>query len=118
MKTAKYSIQGLIGYKSELDVNHKDGNKLNNHYTNLEWVTRSQNCQHSYDMGLSKKRIGHKTSIGSKNAMAELDDNKIREIRRLYNTGDYTGTKLGEMFGVTASNISCVIKRKTWKHVE
>jgi|LakMenE18May11ns_1017448.scaffolds.fasta_scaffold9665294_2 hypothetical protein len=28
-------------------VNHKDGNKLNNHYTNLEWVTQSENELHS-----------------------------------------------------------------------
>lgn len=27
-------------------VNHKDGNKLNNHYTNLEWVTYSRNTEH------------------------------------------------------------------------
>lgn len=28
-------------------VNHKDENKLNNHYSNLEWVTEKQNTQYS-----------------------------------------------------------------------
>jgi hypothetical protein len=29
-------------------VNHKDGNKLNNSFENLEWVTASENGLHSY----------------------------------------------------------------------
>lgn len=32
-------------------VNHKDGNKLNNHISNLEWCTNSQNTKHGYDIG-------------------------------------------------------------------
>jgi hypothetical protein len=34
------------------EVNHKDGDKVNNRATNLEWVTESENLIHAYDTGL------------------------------------------------------------------
>lgn len=35
-------------------VNHKDGNKLNNHVDNLEWATYSEQMHHVYALGLRK----------------------------------------------------------------
>ncbi len=50
-------IEGKEKYDDyeKLQVNHKDGNTLNNHASNLEWNTASENITHAYDLGLNKK---------------------------------------------------------------
>jgi hypothetical protein len=38
------------------EINHKDGNKLNNHASNLEWCSRVENIRHGFDSGLFDKK--------------------------------------------------------------
>jgi hypothetical protein len=38
------------GYKEDLHVNHKDGNRANPYFENLEWVTPSENIRHSFQV--------------------------------------------------------------------
>ena len=46
------------GWREGLQVNHKDGNKLNNCAWNLEWISASENIRHSrYVLGKQVKPV-------------------------------------------------------------
>lgn len=54
----RYYVHRLVadaffdGDHDKIDVNHIDGNRLNNKLSNLEWCTRKENIRHAYINGL------------------------------------------------------------------
>lgn len=54
---------------------------------------------------------------GSKSPFSKLNENQVLEIRKLYETGNFTQLFLGEKFGVRQTKISEIVNRKTWKHI-
>ena len=70
-KRVRISVHRLVAlhYVDNTDdlpmVNHKDGVKLNNHYTNLQWCTCSENTIHAFETGLrkdTKKKVSNEVA--------------------------------------------------------
>ena len=58
-------------------VNHKNGVKWDNHYTNLEWATVSENTKHSFDNGLQVNAKGYDDSQSRPVYMYDLTTHKL-----------------------------------------
>jgi hypothetical protein len=89
-----------------LHVLHGDGDKTNNHYTNLRYGTPAENIEDT--------RLHGRRRIGAQVANAKLDDDAVRHIR----SSNRNGAALAAMYGVTAAHISAVRRRKAWQHVQ
>lgn len=82
------------------EVNHKDLDKGNNRWTNLEYLTRSGNLNHAVDNGFVGRQI--------------LTWKDVHRIRRLYGGGRFTYKKLGRKFGISAPTIGDIVNYRTW----
>lgn len=88
-------------HRHRLEINHKDGNKLNNHVSNLEWCTKSENVLHAYRIGIKKPRRGNDSPL------MVLTDNDISQIREILRSPNKPTQKdIAKQFGVSASLIS------------
>jgi hypothetical protein len=87
-------------------VNHKDGNKLNNSVNNLEWVSKSDNVKHAFRIGLQKTYSHNSRSTN-------LTWNQVNVIREAFEKG-YSQKSIAAYFNMTGSNINHIVHNKTW----
>ena len=73
-----------IDNMNNLQVNHIDGNKLNNNLNNLEWVTGKENTLHAHKLGLCKPQYGEY------NPCSKLKEYQVKEIIELLLSHKYT----------------------------
>lgn len=97
-----------------MQVNHIDGNKINNHLNNLEYVTPQQNITHAQTvLGTHQGRKG----LQVRGFKVVLNETKVREIRAL-SAQSTTHTQIARLYHVSIAAISLIVHRKNWKHVD
>lgn len=94
----------------DMEVNHKDTDRTNPRADNLEWVTRSENRQHGYDVGFCD-------AVGEANGYSKLTNAAVLEIRRLAKADQSNWAALAARFGVSKATIRDVVTGRTWTHL-
>ena len=95
--------------ENKIYVCHKDGNHLNNNIENLYWVTPKENTADARKHGTMSR--------GEQRWNAKLNKDKIKLIRLLYKTFEWSQLRLAKIFGVGPDQISRIINFKRWKHI-
>lgn len=99
--------------KNKSQVNHIDGNKLNNDLKNLEWATNQENIRHAHKIGLVDP------SAWDRHSSAKLTDEQVLFIRKNYKSHNREfGTRgLARRFNIDHTTVQSVLRNKTYKDV-
>jgi hypothetical protein len=91
------------------EINHIDGNRSNNCYTNLEWATRQENMAHGFSTGLiDNQGVNHGNSIYS--------ESDILLVKKMLNSKMKLPV-IEKLTGVKKGTIEQVKAGKQWKHL-
>jgi len=88
-----------------LHVLHADGNKTNNHFSNLRYGTAAENIEDTKKHGRRRFGVAH--------PLAKLDEDAVQHIR----SSNRSGAVLAVMYGVSKAHVSSVRRNRCWKHV-
>lgn len=98
----------------KLQVNHIDGNKQNNDFNNLEWVTPKENICHAIDNRLSNFSYLE----GERTNLARYTEQDAKRVIELLKTNNYTDKQISLITGYPVRNFIARIRRKeTWKYL-
>lgn len=127
-KTSRYlkAPEGALGYQTSmhrvvytvfvgdipegLQINHIDGNKHNNHVSNLEVCTASENLLHAYRTGLAKP------PCGEKQGSSKLKEEEVLQIYGLIDLG-YNNSAIAKLYNIYSGHVSSIRSGHRWKYL-
>lgn len=95
------------------EINHKNHRKSDNGVGNLEYVTHARNAKEAALRGL----MSHGDRSGAANSNSKLNEDDVRMMRRLFDSGEATRRELSDRFGVTWEQVNKIVRRRAWKGV-
>lgn len=95
---------------NNLSVNHIDGNKFNNNFNNLEWVTPAENTHLAYVIGLAN-------TTGEKYGRAILSEQDVIKIIKLLKQGLNSTQIMKQVPKATKKMIFHIKYNETWKYL-
>ena len=101
--------EAFLYKKQGMTVNHKDGNKQNNYYGNLEYMTSIDNIKHAFENGLSDTK-------GEKNPNAILKEKDVKRIVNYRNIG-LSVKNISRLHRVSNYCIYDIIEGRSWTHI-
>ena len=101
------AIAFLKNPEDKPEVNHIDGNKLNDQLSNLEWVTPSENMKHAFATGLASNEKGFRSQHSG---LTEEQAKYVESVYVPYHK-EFGTRALGKKLGVAHSTVQAHIKR-------
>ena len=86
----------ISDYK-DMQINHIDGNKMNNDIDNLHWCTSSENMKHSFRTLRKASKLSTKERTIKVHLKQRKFPNKVIEIDSLYKAGKYLNKSTGSI---------------------
>jgi len=90
-----------------MQINHKDGDKTNNHVSNLEYVTSKENSSHAIRTGLFNPG-------GENNASSKLLESDVIEIQSMIDSKNFMHKQIADKYHVSSATISAIATGRIW----
>lgn len=93
-------------------VIHLDFDKLNNHFENLKFATRSEMTRHhKTNPGIMNKKLP------ASSRQFKLTEAKVRQIKKLIKSDTTRMKMIARQFGITYTHLKRIQAGQTWGHV-